>query len=278
MASLPRVPEIIDVHFGGQARAVGAWVTDDVIIDPGPAAGLEDLLAGLDGREPRAILLTHIHLDHAGAAGHLAERFPAMPVYVHEIGAPHIADPERLVASSKRVFGDRFARLGDPLPVPAERINTIGDGDVAEGLRAVHTPGHAGNHLAYFDEASGDLFAGDVAGVSIEPEPATIMPTPPPEIDLDAWLASVDRVAGLGPATLRLTHYGTVAEPVAHLDHCRELLHAYAELARAGDRAAFESALRAEVGERGDSGTLEAVVSAGDAWAGLERWATKFPA
>lgn len=272
------MPRIVDLNYAGKARAVGAWIHDGVIIDPGPSPGLEHLLAELGDEEPRAVLLTHIHLDHAGATGHLAERFGDLKVYVHSDGAPHIADPERLVASSKRVFGEQgFAPMGEVLPVPAERITAIGGGDRVEGMIVLHTPGHAGNHVTYFDDRTGDAFVGDVAGVAIEPGSATVMPTPPPEIDIEAWLRSVDEVAGVAPAALRLTHFGTVSDPIPHLEHCVELLHSYGTVARAGDRGAFDRALAEEAGDPEEARTLEAVVTADHAWAGLERWAAKFP-
>jgi glyoxylase-like metal-dependent hydrolase (beta-lactamase superfamily II) len=271
------MPEIVDVNYSGIPRAVGAWIDGGVIIDPGPSPGLDHLLAGLGGDQPRAVLLTHIHLDHAGATGHLAARFPELKVYVHEIGAPHIADPERLVASSKRVFGDRFAPMGEVLPVPSERIVALTDGDIAEGFEVIHTPGHAGNHVCFLQADTGDAFVGDVAGVSIEPGPGTVMPTPPPELDIDSWLGSIDRIAERSPATLRLTHFGTVRDPEKHLGHCRELLRRYGELAQSGDRSGFDAALEAEATTADEASTLVAVVSPDDAWAGLERWREKFP-
>lgn len=279
MVSLGAVsePRIVDTHFAGVEGAVGAWLSDGRIIDPGPSPGLDHLLAALGDQVPRAILLTHIHLDHAGATGHLVERFPELKVYVHEIGAPHIADPERLVASSRRVFGDeRFAPMGEVIPVPEDRIVAIAGGDAVEGMAVIHAPGHAGNHVCYLDEQTGDAFVGDVAGVSIEPGPATVMPTPLPEVDLASWLGSIDRLAARRPKALRLTHFGTVAAPEPHLEHCRELLRRYGEVARAGDRTQFDAALAAETTSPGEARALEAVVTADDAWAGLERWSEKF--
>src|SRR4051794_21169277 len=149
----------------GRDRVIGAYELDGLIVDPGPSSCLETLLDGLEA-EPRALLLTHIHLDHAGASGSLVERFPALRVYVHEVGAPHLIDPGPLLQSAERLYGDDMQRLwGDVRPVPAENVVALSGGEEIRGLRVAYTPGHASHHVAYLDESTGDAYVGDVAGV-----------------------------------------------------------------------------------------------------------------
>ena len=153
----------------GRDRVIGAYELDGLIVDPGPASCLDALLEGLED-EPRAILLTHVHLDHAGATGSLVRRFPRLRVYVHEVGAPHLVDPARLLRSARRLYGDDLERLwGEVLAVPVANIVALGGGERIEGFRVAYTPGHASHHVAYLHESSGDAFVGDVAGVRIPP-------------------------------------------------------------------------------------------------------------
>lgn len=203
---------LIDTNHMGHDRVIGAWLDRDVLIDPGPASTLEALLDGLGEVEPRAILLTHIHLDHAAATGALVRRFPGVRVYVHEIGAPHMIDPSRLWESASRLYGaDRMDALwGEVLPVPEEAITTLSGGERVEGFEVIHAPGHAGHHVVYLDHQDGTAYVGDLAGVRIPPGELTIAPTPPPEIDVEAWFDSLDRLAERCPRRLRLTHFGEV--------------------------------------------------------------------
>ncbi len=160
---------LIDLMHLGRDRVIGAYELDGLIVDPGPASCLEALLEGLEG-EPRALLLTHIHLDHAGATGSLVRRFPKLRVYVHEVGAPHLVDPAKLLRSAGRLYGDDLERLwGEVLPVPASNVVALSGGERIEGFRVAYTPGHASHHVAYLHESSGDAFVGDVAGVRIPP-------------------------------------------------------------------------------------------------------------
>src|SRR4051794_37603810 len=170
MASGTGEPELTDLMPLGRARAIGAWRVGDVIVDPGPASCLPALLGELEERPPRALALTHIHLDHAGAAGSLAARFEGLEIWVHERGARHMVDPSRLLASAGRLYGDRMELLwGEVLPVPAERIRVLKGGELLpEGLRVAYAPGHASHHVAYLHEPSGWALAGDVAGVRID--------------------------------------------------------------------------------------------------------------
>ncbi len=266
----------IDLRHLGRDRVIAAHeLAGGLIVDPGPASCLDALLAGLR-EEPRALLLTHIHLDHAGASGSLVRRFPGLRVYVHEAGAPHLVDPSRLLASAGRLYGDEMDRLwGEVVPVPGERITALTGGELAEGLRVAHTPGHASHHVCYLDEASGDAFAGDVAGVRIPPAALTIAPTPPPEIDVEAWERSLDVLAGWSPERLHITHFGSAGEPAEQVERAREALRWEADLARRGDRGAFLAALGARAASAGDAGIAVRLAQAAPPehlWLGLERY------
>jgi glyoxylase-like metal-dependent hydrolase (beta-lactamase superfamily II) len=219
--------------------------------------------------------LTHIHLDHAGAAGALVRRFEDLPVYVHERGAPHLSDPSKLIASAGRLYGDDMAPLwGEILPVPERNLRVLEGGEEVEGLRVAYTPGHAGHHISYFDPESGDAFVGDVGGVRIT-EGFVVPPTPPPEIDLEAWGESLAEIASWAPDRLCLTHFGAVEEPTAHLAEVRAQLERLAERAREGDREAFLEALEADIDERADGrdrDRLRLAVPPEHVWLGLERY------
>ena len=195
---------IIDLRYDGRPRTVGAWLCGDVLIDCGPGSGLPWLLEGLGDRAPRALLLTHVHLDHAGAAGALVERWPQLPVYIHPRGAPHLADPSRLVASARRVFGERLEELlGEVLPVPeAQPAHDRATASRSRALRCAWTPGHASHHVAFLEPDSGLAFCGDLAGVRLEGD-VVVPPTPPPEVDLDAWRSSLQRLQQWRPARAR---------------------------------------------------------------------------
>jgi glyoxylase-like metal-dependent hydrolase (beta-lactamase superfamily II) len=270
------VARVIDLMHLGRDRVIAAHESRGVIIDPGPASCLDRLLAGW-GEEPRALLLTHIHLDHAGASGVLARRYPELRVYVHESGAPHLVDPTRFVASATRLYGaEAMGRLwGEVAPVPERNIYPLSGGEEVEGFRVAFTPGHARHHVCYLDPASGDAYVGDVAGVRISPAPLTLMPTPPPDIDVEAWLRSLDAVAAWNPERLRLTHFGASEQPHAQIDAARETLGRYAALARAGDRDRFLAAVNEEI-DRG-TGADEAerhrqAAPPEQLWLGLERY------
>ncbi len=274
------VVRLIDTMHLGRDRVIGAHlVRDGLIVDPGPASALDNWIDDLEV-PPRALMLTHIHLDHAGASGVLARRFPELVVYVHETGAPHLIDPERLLASASRLYGaENMERLwGEVAPVPAERVVAVrGGGEEVEGFRVEHTPGHAGHHVTYLDLDSGDAFVGDMAGVRIPPSEVTLAPTPPPEIDVDAWLASVERIERLGAERLRLTHFGPVEEVAAQLDRVRAALSRGVELAQRG-REAFLEAVEREIRERADPATAAALIQAASPeqqWLGLERYLRK---
>ena len=261
------------MHLGND-RVIGAHeLPGGIVIDPGPASCVETLLAGL-AEEPRALLLTHIHLDHAGASGVLCRRFPSLRVYVHEAGAPHMADPEKLLRSATRLYGDDMDRLwGEVAPVPEERITVLSDAGEAEGLRYAHVPGHASHHVAYLDESTGDAYVGDTGGVRIPPSAATVAPTPPPDIDIEAWRGSLDLIASWRPETLRLTHFGG-QEAAEQIDAMRAALATASERSEPADEEAFLGAMTddldaepADLAER-----YRQAVPPDQAWQGMERY------
>jgi glyoxylase-like metal-dependent hydrolase (beta-lactamase superfamily II) len=269
------MPRLIDTLHLGRDRVIGAHVVRDLVIDPGPASALENWIGEL-AEPPRAVLLTHIHLDHAAATGVLARRFPELKVYVSEVGAPHVVDPERLLASAGRLYGpENMDRLwGEVAPVAEERIISLAGGEEVEGFRVLHTPGHAGHHVCYFDEETGDAYVGDMAGVRIPPGDYTVPPTPPPEIDVEAWLASVDTIEEREPTALHLTHFGA-AEPGPQLDRLREALRRNAELARADERDLFLETIAQEIEAHHDpeaAASLRQAAPPEQLWLGLERY------
>ena len=188
-------------------------------------------------------MLTHIHLDHAGATGSLVRRWPETPVYVHERGAPHLIDPSKLWASASQLWDDMDERWGEAVPVPEENITLVGDGDRVHGLRVAYTPGHASHHVSYLHEDSGWAFVGDVAGVRIPPVDHTLMPTPPPDIDVEAWLDSIATVESWSPETIAVTHFGAHEDVAATLDDARTQLRRWADVARELDEDALRRAL-----------------------------------
>jgi glyoxylase-like metal-dependent hydrolase (beta-lactamase superfamily II) len=272
---VPGVARLIDVMHLGRDRVIGAHLVRGAIVDPGPASALEHWIADLH-EQPRALLLTHIHLDHAGASGTLVRRFPDLRVYVHEVGAPHLADPAKLVASAARLYGDDMERLwGEVAPVPAESVVSLRGGEDVEGMRVAYTPGHASHHVSYLDLESGDAYVGDVAGVRIPPASKLVMPTPPPDIDVEAWERSLDLVREWRPQRLRLTHFGAVEGVEAHLDSARARLRAQAQAAHGGDREAFLTAFEGEIERDLDPAEAERMrqaVPPEQVWLGLERY------
>ncbi|MDQ4106929.1 MAG: MBL fold metallo-hydrolase, partial [Actinomycetota bacterium] len=177
----------------------------------------------------RQVFLTHVHLDHAGASGHLAERLPNATFYVHEVGYPHLVDPSKLLKSATRIYGERMDELwGETLPVPEDRLKVlVGDEEieVAGGALTTHyTPGHAYHHLAYLEPDSGALFAGDVAGIRLPGQSYVRPPTPPPEIDVEAWTKSIGYIRDLAPNSLSPTHFGSYEDVERHLGELEQRL------------------------------------------------------
>src|SRR3954469_508397 len=229
----------IDVRHLGAPHVICCHALDDVLVDPGPESSHAALVAALGDLVPRRILLTHIHFDHAGATGRLVERWPEVEVWVHERGAPHLLDPERLVVSARRIYGPDFDRLwGEVVPVPERNLRVLRGGEREHGFRVAYTPGHASHHVSYLHEATGLVLAGDVAGVRIGAGP-DLAPTPPPDIDVEAWHASVDVVRRWDPAALCIAHFGTFTDVAAHLDALDEALDVMASRARETDHDGF---------------------------------------
>jgi glyoxylase-like metal-dependent hydrolase (beta-lactamase superfamily II) len=278
------VPQLIDVRQLGRERVICCWQVGSVLIDPGPASCIENVLAALDGAVPDAVLLTHIHLDHAAATGALARLYPKLKVYVHERGARHMADPERLIASATRLYGDRMELLwGRFEPVPSERIEVLHGGERLrfgdDGFEVAYTPGHAQHHVSYLHDG-GTAFTGDVAGVRIAPGTPAFPPTPPPDIDLDAWRDSLALISAWRPDRLGITHFGPIEEPGVHIAELTARLERWAELARAHDREAWLSAVKEELRGATSAADLEAVQQAApvdQSYAGLRRYWDKRP-
>jgi glyoxylase-like metal-dependent hydrolase (beta-lactamase superfamily II) len=268
-------PQLIDLLHRGRPQVIGAWRVGDIVIDPGPASCLEQLLPVLEEHPPRVIALTHIHLDHAGAAGSLARRFPNAEVWVHERGARHMADPARLLASATRLYGENMQRLwGEFLPVPEERLRVLSGGESLEGLRVAYTPGHASHHVSYLHEPTGWAFTGDVAGVRIGSGP-TIAPTPPPDIDLPAWRASLELIESWRPEALAITHFGVHRGVEPQLAELRGYLDEVESLAEGLDEAGFAAALAARFARtaaKAPPGTYLQATPPEQSYAGLARY------
>ena len=237
---------ILDLEYLGQTEYLAALLLDTsdglAVVDPGPTTTLEMLMAAvreLAGNENalRHVLMTHIHLDHGGCAGVITERLPQATVYVHERGAPHVVDPSRLMASATRLYGDRMQELwGDVRPVPADRLRVVRDNDrLTLGGRVVdvaYTPGHAIHHVSYLDRVTGLAYVGDAAGERFHSGTPVIPTTPPPDIDLEAWATSVERLRGWKPSALVLSHFGAFNDAEHHLAEHDEALRDWAELVR----------------------------------------------
>jgi glyoxylase-like metal-dependent hydrolase (beta-lactamase superfamily II) len=270
----------IDVRHLGVPLVICCHQLEDVIVDPGPESTLETLLDELGDFVPARILLTHIHLDHAGAAGALAQRWPDVEVWVHERGARHMLDPSRLMASAARIYGDDMERLwGDMQPVPEDRLRVLSGGERIGPWRVEYTPGHASHHVSYLHEPSGTALVGDVAGVRIADGPI-LPPTPPPDIDPAAWHESLRTVAAWAPERIAITHFGTWADVDGHLDAMHEALDRWAEISRRTDEQSYAAAVEEEMRTKtSDPAVAEAFTRAMPPkmlWAGWARhWAAK---
>ncbi len=263
---IPRVQNLggvylLDTRHGGMAGTIGSYLLPGpggsfALIESGPGSTVETLLAGIRevGLEPEgleAVLVTHIHLDHAGAAGELTRRFGAT-VYVHESGTPHLAEPRRLVKSAGRIYGDEMDSLwGKMEPVPAGRLWAVVEGDTLEvlghTLEVLYTPGHASHHVAYLLE-DGTLFTGDAAAIKLTGSEVVRPALPPPEVDLELWDASLQNMREADPTRLLLTHFGEVKGGEEHLEQVREQNHKWAEVILKGMQAGEdENALEARL-------------------------------
>jgi len=270
---------LIDVHHLGRPHVIGCWEVDGVLIDPGPESSAQTLLEALGGEPPRALLLTHIHLDHAAATGALIRRWPELEVYVHERGAPHLIDPSKLLASAERLYGNQMQRLwGEIVPVPAEKVRALVGGEQLLGMRVAYTPGHASHHVCYLHEETGTVFSGDVAAVRIPPSDMIVPPTPPPDIDIELWKDSIGILEDWRPERLALTHFGAVEDPAEHLATVRGRLEEEAALARDLCEEDYErrhrERVRRNLGPETAAELLQAVPPQLQ-WRGLHRYWTK---
>jgi glyoxylase-like metal-dependent hydrolase (beta-lactamase superfamily II) len=271
---------VIDVMHLGRPHVIGCWEVDGALVDPGPQSSMEALLEAFGDEQPRALLLTHIHLDHAAATGALVRRWPDLEVYVHERGARHLVDPSKLLASAERLYGDQMEYLwGEIVPVPEANVKPLSGGENVLGMRVAYTPGHASHHVSYFHEESGTAFVGDVAAVRIPGVDLVVPPTPPPDIDIESWLDSINLVESWRPDRLALTHFGAIEEPIEHLEEVRRRLREEAELAHDLSEEDYERRHRGRVATAAD--TAEAAdeliqcVPPQYQWRGLNRYWAK---
>jgi len=271
---------VIDVMHLGRPHVIGCWEVEGVLVDPGPQSSMDTLLAAIGDEQPRALLLTHIHLDHAAATGALVRRWPGLEVYVHERGAAHLIDPSKLLASAERLYGDRMEYLwGEIVPVPEANVKPLAGGEDVLGMRVAYTPGHASHHVCYFHEGSGTAFVGDVAAVRIPGVEEVVPPTPPPDIDIETWLDSIATVESWRPERLALTHFGAIEEPIEHLELVRRRLREEAGLARELSEDEYERRHRERVAAAAESeeAAAEMIQSVPPQyqWRGLNRYWTK---
>ena len=281
MASL----EPIDLLHEGSEQVIGVYLleTDDglALFDCGPASCIAALRDGLRERgtelhELRHLLLSHIHLDHAGAAGVLVREHPRLQVHVSEVGAPHLVDPSRLERSARRLYGDAFDALwGELAPVPEENVSVVGERVL--DLECFPTPGHASHHLCYLDR-DGVLYAGDAAGVRIQPSSFVLPPTPPPDFDPVAWSTSLDEIEHRGAERLALIHFGVAADAARHIGEMRQRLDDWVRLIEHGaSEDEFITSVRDELARDG-AATLAQYERAMPFWqsyAGLARYREK---
>ncbi len=257
---------VLDLHFG-EPGTIAAFLLQSedgpVLVETGPDSTYPTLVselgaAGVAPEQVRHVLLTHIHLDHAGAAWRLAAL--GATVYVHPVGAPHLADPSKLLASARRIYGEGMEALWGRLePIAPERLRVVADGEVLRigrlRFEALHTPGHASHHIAYLTD--GLVFTGDVAGVRIAGGPV-VPPCPPPDIDLEAWHDSIARLRALGADVLYLTHFGPVADVADHLRDLERSLATYGEWVRERLHRGIEEAALVPLFEAYTEGFLSA--------------------
>jgi glyoxylase-like metal-dependent hydrolase (beta-lactamase superfamily II) len=288
----------VDLVFQGRERVIATAVLHGsggvALVDPGPSSTLVTLrrkldAAGIRPADVTALLLTHIHLDHAGAAGTLARENPRLRVFVHEKGAPHLADPTKLVTSASRLYGKAMGLLwGDVLAVPTDSIVALRGGEridaAGRALQAEYTPGHASHHVSYFNADSGIAFVGDVAGLKVTRDGPVLPPTPPPDFDYELWNSSLDQVVRWSADTLFLTHFGPSAPSGPHVGELRTALEWVVGLAKTsleredtdeGRESWFAGEVRRELTRRlGEDGVraYESAARFDFNWRGLARY------
>lgn len=272
----------LDLLHLGRERVIGSYLVDagggPVLFDCGPSTCVETLRARLAERglalsDIGHLLLSHIHLDHAGAAGVLVREHPGLQVHVSPVGAPHLIDPSRLEASARRLYGDDFDRLwGELAPVPEANVRPVGDRVL--GVECFPTPGHASHHVAYLTP-DGTLLAGDTTGVRIQPSELVLPPTPPPDVDVAAWHRTIDEIERLAPERLALVHFGVASDVAAHLAELSRRLDDWAQIVQDG---ATEDVFVSTAGDAIPPADRDAYTQAmplDQSYAGLERWARK---
>ncbi len=253
--------DTLDLEFLGQREVIASALlqgTDGVaLVDPGPTTTwpvLQALLAsrGIGLADVRAVLITHIHLDHAGVCGVASEAMPNATFYVHARGAAHMADPSKLMASAARLYGADMDRLwGEMRPLPADRMHIVEGGETIDAaghaLRVAYTPGHASHHVSYFDERHGVAFVGDTAGIRRGLNPYVMPPTPPPDIDLEAWRESTDRILAWRPAQIFLTHFGAFRDVEPHFAKLWDRMNDWSRRVRASLERDLSDEVRAQI-------------------------------
>ena len=268
---------LIDLRHLGHERVIASYLLDTpegpALFDCGPATTVDTLRTELASRglaigDLRHLLLSHIHFDHAGAAGVLVHENPRLTVHVSAIGAPHMVDPARLERSARRLYGDTFDTLwGALVPIPAENVRVVGE--LVLDFDCFPSPGHASHHVCYVRD--GVVYAGDAAGVRITSSQRVVPPTPPPEVDVDAWESTLDEIERRAPARLALVHFGVFGDVARHLAALRERLHHDAELVRSGaTEEEFIAASRAALGD--DAPHFEHAVPSWQCFQGLARY------
>jgi glyoxylase-like metal-dependent hydrolase (beta-lactamase superfamily II) len=270
--------EPLDLRHLGRERVIGCYLLETpdgpALFDCGPASCVPQLKEGLRGRgleltDLRHLLLSHIHLDHAGAAGVLVREHPGLQVHVSEIGAPHLVDPSRLERSARRLYLDQFERLwGELVPVPELNVHAVGPEVL--GFECFPTPGHASHHVCYLSPDR-TLYAGDATGVRIQPSSFVLPPTPPPEFDLELWNTTLDEIERRKPRRLALIHFGVADDVERHLADLRERLTAWSGLVRDGaTEDDFVETAAAELGEEREM--YEQAMPFWQSYAGLKRY------
>jgi glyoxylase-like metal-dependent hydrolase (beta-lactamase superfamily II) len=291
--------DYVDLGFLGRPEIIATAILHGspgvALIDPGPATTLANLTTALTRKgirfdDVRQILVTHIHLDHAGAVGSILEKHPHIEVVVHERGAPHLIDPSRLLSSAGRLYGQDMERLwGDVRPVDAARLKIVAGGETLDvagrEMKVAYTPGHASHHVSYFDTASRVAFVGDTAGIRRGSGSYVMPPTPPPDIDIEAWHESEKAILAWDPDTLFLTHFGPFQGARQHMhgmfgnmsDWSRIVRRLIADASRSEEdrEAAFIEEVFAEIRRQVGEAEAENYTKAGGlrySWQGLARY------
>jgi len=272
----------LDLRHQDSERVIGIYLleTEDgpALFDCGPSSCLDLLRRRLDEQglaltDVRHLLLSHIHLDHAGAAGMLVREHPALQVHVSEIGAPHLVDPSKLEASARRLYGETFDPLwGQLAPVPEANVHTTGERVL--GLECFPAPGHASHHVCYLDP-DGTLYAGDAAGVRIHPSGHVLPVSPPPDVDVEAWQRTLDEIESRAPTRLALIHYGLFDDVEYHLAQTRQELETWVERVSSGaTEEEFVEAARRDLLDTSDwdAPYYERAAPFWQSYAGLRRW------